>query len=75
MAWGGRDDDEDGAGHPRLREWHLWPACVLGSVTPTAVLTTVAQWVEGQSAPAFVPALYIGVFTIAVLIVRPWTVR
>ena len=75
MAWGGKGDQEDETGKPTLREWHLWAACLLGSVMPTAVLTTIVQWVEGQTAPAFVPALYIGVFTIAVLILRPWSVR
>ncbi|PVM83401.1 hypothetical protein [Caulobacter endophyticus] len=70
MAWGGRhhDDDEPQA----LQEWQAWVVCLLGAVMPTSVLATIVDWIEGQTAPAFVPALYIGVFTIAVLLMRPW---
>lgn len=75
MAWGGKGDDEDEAAGPALREWHLWAACLIGSVMPTAVLITIAQWGDGQTAPVFMPALYIGVFTIAVLLLRPWQFR
>ncbi|WP_299013837.1 hypothetical protein [uncultured Caulobacter sp.] len=42
---------------------------------PTAVLTTLIQALEASVSPLFVPLLYVGVFTIMVLIARPWTLR
>lgn len=41
---------------------------------PTVVLASLAG--GGRDGwPGFVPALYIGLFTVMVLIVRPWTMR
>lgn len=76
MAWGGKDENGD-PGKPglRLAEWQMWAACLMAAAMPTVVVTSIIQVVEGKTAPAFVPALYIGLFTIMVLIVRPWSDR
>ncbi|MCY1646647.1 hypothetical protein OVA11_06030 [Caulobacter sp. SL161] len=41
----------------------------------TAVLTSVVQAFEGKASPVFIPALFISLFTLMVLIVRPWTIQ
>jgi hypothetical protein len=40
---------------------------------PTIVLASLAG--GRDSWPGFVPTLYIGLFTVMMLIVRPWTLR
>ncbi len=72
MGWG--DDEEPGGPRP-WREPLAWLACLLAAVMPTAVLTTLIQALEASVSPLFVPLLYVGVFTIMVLIARPWTLR
>lgn len=69
------DDHEDDEPSLVWREWRGWAACLLAAVAPTAVLASIVQKIEGQTAPAFVPALFIGLFTLMVLAVRPWTLR
>lgn len=69
------DEDEDKRPPPRFREWEGWVVCLLAAGMPTVVLTSIVQALEGKTAPAFVPALYIGIFTVGVLLVRPWTFR
>lgn len=71
-------DREDG-GRPRRagvwREPVAWLACLLAAVMPTAVVSTIVQTLGERPWPVFVPALYIGLFTLMVLVVRPWTLR
>ncbi|WP_395443861.1 hypothetical protein [Caulobacter sp. UC70_42] len=69
------DDDDKPAPRPLLREWQGWVACVLGSVMPTAMLTSVIQMIDGKIEPWFGPGLFIALFTLAVLAMRPWTLR
>lgn len=69
------DEDDREREPPRLREWEGWAACLIGAGMPTVVLTSIVPAIEGKTAPAFAPALYIGVFTVGVLLVRPWTFR
>lgn len=69
-------DDEDPERKPiEFREWEGWAACLLGAVMPTAVLTSLIHMIEGQTAPWFAPGLFIGLFTLMVLVMRPWTLR
>jgi len=56
-------------------EWRGWAACLLGAVMPTAAVTCLAQMIEGATAPWFGPGLFIGLFTLMVLTLRPWTLR
>ena len=73
MAWGGKNDDDSG---PKpWRETMAWLGCLFAAVMPTLVLTTLARTGDHAVSPVFTPALLIGVFTVMVLIVRPWTLR
>ena len=67
-------DDKDRKALVR-REWGSWVGCLLAVVMPTAVLASLVQMIEPNTAPWFVPGLYIGLFTLMVLAVRPWTMR
>jgi hypothetical protein len=69
------DEHDKDMKRPVWREWQGWLGCVLASVMPTAVLASIVQMIEGQTAPIFVPALFIGLFTLMVLTIRPWTMR
>lgn len=71
MGW---NDEEEEAAPPRWREPIGWIGCLLAAVMPTVVLASLAG--GGRDGwPGFVPALYIGLFTVMVLVVRPWTMR
>lgn len=68
-----KDDDP-----PKPRRWVEpigWIGCLLGAVMPTAVLSSVVQALERSLFPAFIPLLFVGLFTMLVLIVRPWTLQ
>jgi hypothetical protein len=69
------NDDEDTPARRRWGEPIGWAGCLLAAVMPTAVLSTVVQALERSMFPAFTPLLFIGLFTMLVLIVRPWTMR
>jgi hypothetical protein len=69
-----RDEDEE-TPPACLPEPVVWFGCLIGAVMPTVVIASIAQAVDRTAWPAFVPLLYIGVFTVAVLLVRPWTFR
>jgi len=71
---GGYDGEEE-PGPRRWREPVAWLGCLLAAVMPTAVLATIAQTWDAAISPLFVPALYIGIFTLMVLIIRPWSLR
>jgi len=71
----GSNDDEDAPTPRRWGEPIGWVGCLLAAVMPTAVLSTVVQALERSAFPAFTPLLFIGLFTMLVLIVRPWTMR
>lgn len=71
----GSNDDEDTPTPRRLGESIAWVGCLLAAVMPTAVLSTVVQSLERSVLPAFTPLLFIGLFTMLVVIVRPWTMR
>lgn len=68
--------DEDGQDdeRPLLGEWRGWAACLAGAVMPTLLLASIAAAFE-KTSPAFIPALFIGLFTLAVIVIRPWTIR
>lgn len=69
------DEDDETTDRSAWRAWKGWVACLLGSVTPTAMLTAVVEMIDGKTAPVFAPALFVGIFMIAVLLMRPWTFR
>lgn len=69
------NDPDEHEPRPAWREWRGWAGCLLAAVLPTAVLASLVQRIEGQTNPVFVPALFIGLFTLMVLAVRPWTLR
>ncbi|WP_297515886.1 hypothetical protein [uncultured Caulobacter sp.] len=69
------NDEEDTPAPRRWSEPIGWVGCLLAAVMPTAVLSTVVQAFERSMCPAFTPLLFIGLFTMLVLIVRPWTMR
>ena len=68
-------EDDKGQRVPVWREGLVWAGCIAAAVMPTAILLAVVQAFEGQSEPWFAPGLFIGVFTLMVLAVRPWTWR
>ncbi|MBO9546990.1 hypothetical protein [Caulobacter sp.] len=72
MGW---HDDNEPAGPRPWREPIAWLGCLLTAVMPTLVLTTIVQHLEAALSPMFAPALFVGLFTVMVLIVRPWTMR
>lgn len=72
MGW---HDEEDETAPRRWSEPVAWIGCLLAAVMPTAVLASIAQAGDRTIWPVFTPALYVGVFTVMVLIVRPWTIR
>ncbi|WP_454718825.1 hypothetical protein [Caulobacter segnis] len=49
--------------------------CLVAAGVPTVVLTTIIQTFEGKTPWAFVLALYIAIFKVGVLLMRPWTFR
>ncbi|AZS21710.1 MULTISPECIES: hypothetical protein [unclassified Caulobacter] len=69
------DDDDEPRQRPRFYEWEGWAVCLVGAVMPTVVLTSLVQMIEGKTEPWFLPGLFIGLFTLAVLAIRPWTMR
>lgn len=74
LAIGSNDDEEA----PTPRSWGEpigWVGYLLAAVMPTAVLSTAVQALERSAFPAFTPLLFIGLFTMLFLIVRPWTMR
>jgi hypothetical protein len=71
----GSKDDEDAPTPRRWGEPIGWVGCLLAAVMPTAVLGTVVQAFDRSAFPAFTPLLFIGLFTMLVLIVRPWMMR
>lgn len=72
MGW---HDDEDEAATGWWTEPVAWAICLVVAVMPTAVLGTLAQIWDRAAWPLFAPLLYIGMFTLMVTIVRPWTLR
>jgi hypothetical protein len=71
------ESDKD-TGPPKPTRWGEsigWVGCLLGAVMPTAVLSSVVRALEPSLFPAFIPLLFIGLFTMMVLIVRPWALR
>jgi len=72
MGW---HDDEEQAAPRRLSEPVAWIGCLLAAAMPTAVLASLAQAWDHAIWPVFTPLLYIGMFTVMVLIVRPWSMR
>ena len=74
MVWGGKDEEERD-GPRRRREPLAWLGCLAAVIVPTAMLTGLFQLDGREVSPLFVPALLIGLFTIMVLLVRPWTFR
>lgn len=77
MVWGGKGDDDDDAEESRAPfvEWEVWAACLVGAVMPAVTVTMFVQLFEGKTEPYFFPGLYLGLSTILVLIIRPWTFR
>jgi hypothetical protein len=72
MGW--RDEEERAGSRP----WHepvAWLGCGLAVIMPTAVVASLVEAGDGGLSPLFIPALFIGLFTLMVLIVRPWTFR
>lgn len=74
MGWHDDDDEEHASSH-RFPEPLAWIGCLLAAVMPTAVLASIAQSLDRAVWPAFIPLLYVGVFTVFVLLVRPWALR
>ncbi|NQE65341.1 hypothetical protein [Caulobacter sp. RHG1] len=74
MGWH-HDEEETKAGSRPWRELVAWLGCLLAVVMPTAALSTLVQAVDRDISPLFGPALFVGLFTVMVLIVRPWTFR
>ena len=65
-------------GEPRGRrggEIVGWLVCLAGAVLPTALLAQIAERFDKHLFAGFTPALYLGLFTVLVLVVRPWTLR
>lgn len=71
MGWHDEDESRASAG---LGAW-AWAACLVAPAMPAMVLVGLAQWLDGQIWPLFPLVLYIGLFTVMVLLIRPWTVR
>lgn len=69
------DEDNDKAERRAWGEWEGWVACVLAAVIPTAILASLVQRIEGKTEPWFVPGLFIGLFSLMVLALRPWSLR
>lgn len=69
------DEDDDKAERRAWSEWEGWAACVLAAVMPTAILASLVQRIEGKTEPWFVPGLFIGLFSLMVLALRPWSLR
>ena len=68
-------DENDNAERRAWGEWEGWAACVLAAVMPTAILASLVQRIEGKAEPWFVPGLFIGLFSLMVLALRPWSLR
>lgn len=69
-----RDEEEANSAKP-FPEPLAWIGCLLAAIMPTAVLSTIALRIDRSVWPPFGMLLYVGVFTVMVLIVRPWTMR
>jgi len=74
MVWGGKDDEEGGGPRP-WREPLAWLGCLAAVIMPTVMLAGVFQLGGRAVSPLFTPTLLVGLFTILVLLVRPWTFR
>lgn len=59
----------------RMIEAFAWAGCLLAAVMPTAVLASIAQSLDRAKWALFAPLLYILVFTLMVIVIRPWTHR
>lgn len=68
------DEHEPRAG-ARWGEPIGWIGCLMAAVLPTAILTRLAQSADGRVWPGFAPVAYVGVFTVMVLLIRPWSLR
>lgn len=67
--------DEDGPGARRRLEAAGWFGCLLAAAPPTAMLAALAQRFDEAPFAGFAPTLYIGLFTVMVLVMRHWTLR
>lgn len=70
-----RQDDDEPAAPSRLTEPVAWIGCLLAAVVPTAMLASIAQSLDRSIWPPFVPLLFILIFTLMVVVIRPWTQR
>lgn len=69
----GRDGDEPR--HSKGVEPWAWAACLLAPIMPARILIGLAGAVDGRLWPFFPLALYIGLFTLMVVIIRPRSLR
>lgn len=67
-------DDDDGR-RQRAVEPLAWIGCLVVAIAPTAMVASCAQSLDRTDWSLFAPLLYLGVFTLMVLAVRPWTFR
>lgn len=78
MAWGD-DEDQHARGEPgRPGPWSeplAWLGCLVAAVVPTAMVTALVRVFEPAPWSPFAPLLYVALFTLMVLAVRPWTFR
>lgn len=70
-----RQDDEKPAGPSRLTEPLAWIGCLVAAILPTAMLASFVQSLDRAAWPLFTPLACLGVFTIMVLALQPWTHR
>gem|GEM_PF-2413248 len=68
-------DEPEPRAKARWGEPIAWLGCLMAAVLPTAVLTSFVQAVDRAVWPGFTPLIYVGVFTVMVLLIRPWSLR
>lgn len=69
------NDELEPGGKGRWGEPIAWIGCLMAAVLPTAVLTSLVQAVDRAVWRGFAPLIYVGMFTLMVLLIRPWSLR
>ena len=74
MGW--REEDEEAGRWPAWGgEAAMWLGCLLAAVMPTALGLMAWRVFVGAVTPLAAWTTYVGVFTLMVLAIKPWTIR